>query len=162
MIFVAVSTIGFERLVRKMDDIAGRIDEDVIIQIGETKYYPKHAKYFDFTTEEEIKEFCRRARIVVIHGGVGMILDALQEGVPVIVVPRLKKYGEHIDDHQLYLARELEKQDKITVVYDVDELEVTLDQLGTKQRKLVKDRRLVDALKKYVAQFDRDRQSLHN
>ena len=155
MIFVAVSTFGFERLVSKMDDIAGRIGEEIIMQIGETKYHPKHAKYFNFTSEHEIKELCRRARIVVTHGGVGMILNALQEGVPVIVVPRLKKYGEVIDDHQLYLARELEKENKVTVVYDVDKLEVNLDRVGKNQSKFLRDRRLIDALKKYIEQAER-------
>jgi len=155
VIFVAVSTFGFERLVSKMDDIAGRIGEEIIMQIGETKYHPKHAKYFNFTSEHEIKELCRRARIVVTHGGVGMILNALQEGVPVIVVPRLKKYGEVIDDHQLYLARELEKENKVTVVYDVDKLEVNLDRVGKNQSKFLRDRRLIDALKKYIEQAER-------
>ncbi|MDG7041728.1 MAG: beta-1,4-galactosyltransferase [Nitrososphaerota archaeon] len=139
-----------------MDYIAGHINEEVIMQIGETKYHPKHAKYFDFTSEQEIKELCRRAGIVVTHGGVGMILDALQEGVPVIVVPRLKKYGEVIDDHQLSLARELEKGNKVTVVYNIDELEAALEEQSAKQMDFVRDRRLVDALKKYIAQFDRN------
>ena len=156
MIFVAVSNFAFERLVRKMDDIAGHINEEVIMQIGETKYHPQHAKYFNFTSEQEIKDLCRRARIAVTHAGVGMILDALQEGVPVMVVPRLKKFGEVIDDHQLCLARELEKENKVSVVYDIDELEAALEQQITKQINLVRDRRLVDALKKYIAQFERD------
>jgi beta-1,4-N-acetylglucosaminyltransferase len=151
-----VGTFGFERLVRKMDNIAGRISEEVIMQIGQTKYRPKNAKYFDFTTEQEIKEFCRKARIVVTHAGVGMILNALQEEVPVIVVPRLKKYSEVIDDHQLYLTRELEKEEKITAVYEVDDLEVALDRTSTKHKKTAKDRRLVEALKKYIADFDCD------
>jgi beta-1,4-N-acetylglucosaminyltransferase len=155
LIFVAVSTFGFERLVKKMDDIAGHINEEVVMQIGETKYNPKNAKYFSFTSEQEIQELCKKARIVVTHAGVGMILNALQEEVPVIVVPRLKKYGEVIDDHQIYLALELEKENKVTVVHDVDELEVTLDQLGTKQSKFVKDRRLVEALKRYIELIER-------
>ena len=38
MIFVTVGmhTAGFERLVKKMDEIAGKIDEEVIMQIGGT------------------------------------------------------------------------------------------------------------------------------
>lgn len=149
-----MSNFGFERLVGKMDEIAGRIDEEVIMQIGETKYYPKHAKYFDFTTEQGIKELCKKARVVVTHGGVGMILDALHEGVAVVVVPRLKKYGEVIDDHQLYLAQELEKDDKITVVYNIDEIEVALERSATKKAGLVGGKMLVSALKKYIAQFE--------
>jgi beta-1,4-N-acetylglucosaminyltransferase len=158
LIFVTVGMhpSGFQRLVKQMDVIAGKFDEEVVMQIGGTQYTPRNAKYFDFATEQEMKESFRKARIVVGHGGVGTILDVLQEEKPLVVVPRLKKYGEVIDDHQLYLARELEKEGKVTVVYDVDELEVTLGRLGERRMKLEKDRRLVDALKKYVTQLDRD------
>jgi len=40
MIFVTVGTHdqGFERLVKKMDEIAGQIDEEVVIQVGYTDY----------------------------------------------------------------------------------------------------------------------------
>jgi UDP-N-acetylglucosamine transferase subunit ALG13 len=47
MIFVTVGTHyqGFDRLIRKMDEIAGKIEEDVIMQIGSTQYKPINAKY---------------------------------------------------------------------------------------------------------------------
>jgi UDP-N-acetylglucosamine transferase subunit ALG13 len=145
---------GFERLIRKMDEIAGRLNEEVVMQIGGTKYTPENAKHFDFTTEQEIKELCRKARVVVTHGAMS-IVDALDQGTPVVAVPRLKKYGEVIDDHQLYLVQELEKAGKVTAVYDVEELEETLEKVSTQPVKLVKDKRLVDALKGYIAQFER-------
>lgn len=156
MIFVTTGTDprGFERLVRKMDEIAGRVDEEVIAQIAGTRYVPRNAEYFDFTTEQEIKELCRKARVVVTHGGVGIILNALQQGTPIVVVPRLKKYAEVIDDHQLYLVQELEKAGKITAVYDVEELEEALKKIDPKPAELAKDRRLVNALKGYVAEFE--------
>jgi len=146
-------TRRFERLVRKMDEIAGKINEEVIMQIGGAKYAPENTKYFDFTTEQEIKELCRKARVVVTHGAM-TIVDALEQGTPVIAVPRLKRYGEVINDHQLYLVQELEKEGKVTAVYDVEELEEALKKAGTKPVRLVKDRRLANALKGYIAQFE--------
>jgi UDP-N-acetylglucosamine transferase subunit ALG13 len=156
MIFVTIGMHpeGFERLIRKMDQIAGKIDEEVIMQIGGTKYVPQNAKHFDFATGEQIKELCQKARVVVTHGAM-TILDALEQGTPVVAVPRLKKYGEVIDDHQLYLVQELEKAGKVTAVYDVEELEEALKKAGTKPAKLVRDKRLVNALKGYIAQFER-------
>ena len=56
MIFVTVGMhpIGFERLVREMDVIAGKLEEDeVIMQIGRTTCVTRHAKCFDFATEQE-------------------------------------------------------------------------------------------------------------
>ena len=148
-------TKGFDRLVKKMDEIAGNIDEEVIIQTGGTKFEPKNAKWFDFTTEEEIKGFCRKASVVVTHAAMS-ILDAWEQGKPVVVVPRLKKYGEVIDDHQLDFAKELEKEGRVVAVYDVDELlEEALRKAEFKPLGLTKDRRLVNALKVYIAQFER-------
>jgi beta-1,4-N-acetylglucosaminyltransferase len=145
--------MGFERLVRKMDEIAGRIKEEVVMQIAGTKYTPQNAKHFDFTTEQEIKELCHKARVVITHGAMS-IIDALEQGTPVVAVPRLKKYGEVIDDHQLYLVQELEKAGKVTAIYDVEELEEALNKAGTKPVELVKDKRLVNALKGYIARFE--------
>jgi len=144
---------GFERLIRKMDEIAGKINEEVVMQIGGTKYTPKNAKHFDFATEQEIKDLCHKARVVVTHGAM-TIIDALDEGAPVIAVPRLKRYDEVIDDHQLYLVQELEKAGKVAAVYDVEELEEAVNKVGAEPVKLVKDRRLVNALKGYIAQFE--------
>jgi UDP-N-acetylglucosamine transferase subunit ALG13 len=158
LIFLAVGTFGFERLVIKMDEIAARFDEEVIMQIGETKYIPQNAKYFDFCSEQDLKEFCRKASVVVTHGGVGLILDALGEGKPLVVVPRLRKCGEVIDDHQLYLVQELEKQSKLTAIYDVDKLEAGLRKISLKPLELVKDKRLVNALRAYIVRLEQRKQ----
>jgi len=146
---------GFERLVKEIDRIAGGIDEEVIMQIGGTKYIPRNSKYFGFATEKEMKELYRQARVVVGHGGAGTIMDVLQEGKPLVVLPRLKKYGEHIDDHQLLLIKELEKDGRVTAVYDVEKLGEALEKAGAKAPQPVKDKRLVNALKKYIAGFER-------
>lgn len=95
-----------------------------------------------------------KARVVVTHGAM-TIVDALEQGTPTVVVPRLKRYEEVIDDHQLDFARELEKQGKVIAVYDVDRLDEALKKVDLKPAVLAKDRRLVDALKGYMAHFER-------
>jgi beta-1,4-N-acetylglucosaminyltransferase len=155
LVTVGMHTAGFERLVRKMDEVATTINEEIIMQIGHTKYTPRNAQYFQFTTAEELKALCQEARVVVTHGAM-TIIDALEQGTPVVVVPRLKRYKEVIDDHQLDFARELEKEGKVIVVYDVEELEEALKKPDLKPRELAKDRRLVNALKAYIARFERN------
>lgn len=155
MIFVTIGMHpqGFERLIQKMDEIAGNTEEKVIMQIGGTKYIPRNVKYFEFVTEEEFKELCQKARVVVTHGAM-TIIDALERGTPVVVVPRLKKYNEVIDDHQLDFTRELEKEGKVIAIYDVDELEKTLEEIGLNPVKINRDKKLVNALKKYIYGFE--------
>ena len=156
MIFVTVGmhTKGFDRLLKKMDEIAATSGEEVVMQIGHTNFRPQTAKWFDFTTEEGIKEWCKKARVVVTQPAMS-ILDAQEQNKPVIAVPRLQKYDEVIDDHQLDFARHLEKEGKVIAVYDVDKLEETLRRMDPKPMKLVRDKRLVNALRKYIELIER-------
>jgi UDP-N-acetylglucosamine transferase subunit ALG13 len=47
------------------------------------------------------------AAAVVCHGGPGTILGARHTGAVPIVVPRRRRLGEHVDDHQLAFCRRL-------------------------------------------------------
>ena len=109
LVTVGMHTDGFGRLVEAMDQIAAQSGQEVVMQIGATLYRPSAARWFDFATQEEMDKLCERARIIVSHTGAGSILTAVRHHKPLIVVPRLKKYGEHIDDHQLELAQVLSK-----------------------------------------------------
>lgn len=128
MIFVTVGTHtqGFDRLVKKADELARSLKEEVVIQRGNTAYEPSHASYFDFASRDEMQKAVEKARVIVSHGGAGSIIFALSAGKPVIVVPRLTGYGEHVNDHQLELARALEREGKVKAVYDVEELGAAL------------------------------------
>lgn len=124
MLFVTVGTHnqGFERLVKKIDEIAPKLDQEIIIQKGRTEYKPKNCKYKAFFPQVGFEKMCRKASVVITHGGIGSIITPLKMGKPVIVVPRLKQYNEHTDDHQLQITKELESQKKILAVYDIANL----------------------------------------
>jgi len=157
MIFVTVGmhSQGFDRLIRKMDEIAGKIDEEVVMQIGSTKYKPKNAKYFDFIKDfQKIQDLNREAKVVVCHGGAGTIIVALDQGTSVIAVPRLKCYGEHINDHQLELVNALANDGKIMAVYEIDKLEEALNSPFVNSTvKIKKDDRMPVALREYIKKF---------
>lgn len=157
MIFVTVGThyLGFERLIKEMDDVASKIDEKVVAQIGSTKYKPKNMSYFTFVEDEKrIVDLYKKARVVISHAGAGSILRALSHQKPLIVVPRLKKFNEHIDDHQLELAEVLKKEGKAVVVYDVKDVEKALKEIKKlKHKKNIKNNRLIIFLKKYIEEM---------
>ena len=67
------------------------------------------------------------ARVVVTHAGVGSIMTALTLGKQPIVVPRQKRFHEAVDDHQLALARRL---DKAGLVVLTEEPSGLTDRLG--------------------------------
>lgn len=152
MIFVTIGTQPFPRLIKKMDEIAGKINEKVIMQIGYTKYKPKNAEYFDFKSYQEIQELILKSRVVVCHGGIGTIITALMLGTPVIAVPRLKEYGEVIDDQQLETVKALARKGLVYVVYNVDQLEriLRITDIKPVKIKVKKDKRVVNFLREYI------------
>lgn len=131
MIYVTIGSaqkgIEFTRLIKKIDDIAKDINEEIIIQLGSSKYYPKNIKYFDYCSFEKNIEYYRKAKLIIGHCGAGTIINAFKFNTPLIVVPRRFQLGEHADDHQLELARKLEgSHPLIKIIYDIDNLENTL------------------------------------
>jgi beta-1,4-N-acetylglucosaminyltransferase len=109
MILVTVGTHhqGFDRLVQAMDDYAATTSEPVVIQRGSSAYVPRHARSFTFADYETMESLNREARLVVAHAAAGAVLLAIRLGKPLVVVPRLRGYGEHMDDHQRQLAAAL-------------------------------------------------------
>jgi UDP-N-acetylglucosamine transferase subunit ALG13 len=124
MIYVTVGTMymPFTRLLSAVDKIAVETDEEIIVQTGMDKDIPKHCTCFDFKSREEILEIQARARVVVSHAGIGSVIDALKAGKPLLVVPRLAKYREHTNDHQMDLAGAVERRCWGRMVLDMDEL----------------------------------------
>ncbi len=152
MIFVTVGTHNqdFGRLVEKVDEIAPKIDDEIIVQRGHTKHIPQNTKHFDFASREEMEKMNSEADIVVTHAGAGSIIFALSSRKPTILVPRLKKFGEHIDDHQLELTKVLEDEGKVIAVYDIDGLESALR--SAREFKSLRRERpiMIDTIREYL------------
>ena len=84
-------------------------------------------------TQEEFNEYIKKADFVICHGGVGTIFNALENGKRILVVPRLSKYKEHINDHQLEVAGQLEKEGYLILYKDGEDF----DKYVNKLKKLV-------------------------
>lgn len=127
MIFVTVGTHEqqFNRLVEEVDKLKedGVIKEDVFIQTGFSTYEPKHCQWSKLISYKEMNNKIKEARIVITHGGPASFIAPLQIGKIPIVVPRQEKYGEHVNDHQLEFAKNVEERNKnIIPVYDIKDL----------------------------------------
>ena len=146
-------SIGFERLVKKMDEISLRIKEKIIIQIGTTKYIPKNTTYFRFKSYSEIQRLCRNARVIVAHGGTGSVITAFEQKTPIIVIPRLKDYGEVIDSQQIDFVNALAEEGRVIPVYDLNELENTLKNTEFSLSEQKNDRMLTNALQNYIVRL---------
>ena len=128
MIFVTVGTHEqpFNRLIECVDKLVeqGVIKEEVIIQTGFSTYEPKHCKWKKMFPYQKMVENVEKARIVITHGGPSTFIMPLQIGKVPIVVPRQKKFAEHVNDHQVEFCRQVsERMGTILSVEDIQTLE---------------------------------------
>jgi len=117
LIFVAVGSteFPFDRLVQAVVAGIGGMEKPprVIIQ-GGVSGQPRACKNIEFhryLSPDEMNRFISRADKIVTHAGFGLLHQIEQRGrVVPLVVPRLRRYREHVDDHQLHYARYLAKR----------------------------------------------------
>jgi len=85
-------------------------NEEIIVQYGSSSKLPDQVKIFKRLPEAQFKALLEQARLVISHCGEGsaMLLESLEK--PYILVPRTKRFGEHVDNHQLEMADVMEKQ----------------------------------------------------
>lgn len=131
MIFVTVGTHEqpFNRLIEKVDDLVndGTIKEKVVVQTGFSTYKPQYCEAHKMMSFDEMQQALRDARLVITHGGPSSFIEALQFGKVPIVVPRMEKYHEHVNNHQVEFVKLIaERMNNIIPVYDIDDLKETI------------------------------------
>lgn len=123
MILVLLGTQhnDFHRLLEEIEKNIkkGNIKEEVIVQAGFTKYKSENMKIFNMVPKSELEKLVDKADLIITHAGVGSIEMSLEKNKKVIAVPRLKKYGEHVNDHQKEIAQEFSKKGWIIGIDDV-------------------------------------------
>ena len=130
MIFVTLGTQDkpFNRLleaVQKQIDNK-KIKGKVIVQAGCTKFESKDMEIFDLIPMEEFEKNISECDILITHGGVGSIVDALKRNKVVIAAARLEKYGEHVNDHQLQIIKNFSEAGYIIALNDFNKLDEAL------------------------------------
>jgi len=164
LIFLCVGSreYQFDRLLKKIDNLLkeNKIDEEVFAQIGQSNYIPKHYQYVRYMSPADFRQKQIDADLIISHGGTGAIVAALKLGKKVIAVPRLVKYQEHIDDHQIQVCDILEKQEYLKVVYEMSDLYGMIQQV--KKQKTVKQYsnpgNILSIIDEYIARTQKLRQ----
>ena len=137
MILVTVGTqkFQFDRLFKNLDELVaqGKIQDEIIAQIGYSKYNPQNFKSYDMIELNKMEAYIKQADLIITHGGTSSIILALKNRKKVVVVPRLKRFGEHVDNHQLEIANMYFKLGLIEVVEDINQLMAFIELAKTKQ-----------------------------
>jgi len=123
MIFVSLGTQDkpFYRLLEALEE--ADIKDRIVVQAGFTDFVSKKMEIHTYLDKDEFNNYLNEADIIIAHGGVGTITNALNLGKKIIACPRLSKYGEHQNDHQLQIVVVLYKQNYILRWLDGDDIE---------------------------------------
>jgi len=106
LVCVGASEYKLDRLLIMVDELCdeGVISgNEIIAQIGNTDYKPRNYKSFSLIGRDDFQHYMEQSELIITHAGTGSVIPPLKLGKKVIVFPRLQKYKEHLDDHQLEL-----------------------------------------------------------
>lgn len=89
-LLLAVGTFlhGFDALVAAADEAAARLGIAGFAQIGGSRVVPRHLSWARTLPPAELAARIAAARVVVCHGGVGILGEAMRAGRPIVAVPR--------------------------------------------------------------------------
>lgn len=155
MILVTLGTQD-KSFIRLLDEINRLIEkkvikEKVIVQAGYTKYESENMEIFDYIAPEEMNKYVKKCDLLITHAGVGSILSGLNNNKKVIAVPRLCKYKEHTNDHQVEIAREFTKKGYIISVNKITDLEKEIKNIKNfKPNKLQHNNEIVNTIEDFI------------
>lgn len=132
MIFLTVGTqFHFDRLIRAVDQAVGQngFDEKIVAQVGAGSYQSRNFEGVESMKKKLFDRYLHESSAVIGHAGMGTIAMAMDNAKPLLVMPRRKKYGEVVNDHQVAIAREFEKLGHILVAYTEDQIPEKIRQL---------------------------------
>ena len=161
MIFLTLGSfpLSFNRFVKAVDEGIhnGLIKEDIFGQIGHTEYEPK---YFPFSRMLEKEDFDKRikdADAILSHAGIGNIFLALSFEKPILVFPRLRRYKEMVNDHQLETADKFEAEGYILVANNEQELYSKIVQLKSfkPKKRIPKTDLVADRIAQFLSQINK-------
>ena len=153
MVFIAVGTQKqqFTRIFEKIEKSKNLEREELIAQAGFTKYETNKIKMFEFIEQENLDKYIEESEYIICHGGIGTIFSALEKNKKVLVVPRLKKYKEHVNDHQLEICRQLQKEGYIVYLDDNEDLDTKIEELKNAVfKKYINDNDYLEILKNVI------------
>jgi UDP-N-acetylglucosamine transferase subunit ALG13 len=134
MIFLTVGTqFPFDRLLQAVDDAFdhGLVKDEICAQIGQSSYSPRNFRGVTSLSKAEFDEYVANASALIGHAGMGTITAALEHDKPLLVMPRLRRFGEVVNDHQVGIAQKFEKAGLLLAAYETKDLPVGLQRLTT-------------------------------
>lgn len=131
VIFASVgSMLPFDRFVEGVDAWAGdNPDTPVFLQIGGGAYEPLNCPWARIVAHRDYGERLAGCTLFVAHVGMGSILQALEIGKPMLLLPRHASLREHTTDHQLHTTAKFRDTPGLRIVDDVPAMQAEMTRL---------------------------------
>jgi UDP-N-acetylglucosamine transferase subunit ALG13 len=132
----------FTRLLHSLVPIFPTLPRPIIVQHGHTPFASSIAVAVPFLSMDEFSHRISEAALLIMHAGAGSIITALVAGKRPVVVPRLARFGEHVDDHQNEFALEMARLGRVVLVEDPE----TIGGIPITQLSIVAERKTASPL----------------
>lgn len=151
LVLVGTQKQDFSRIFKEIENCSSLKDEKIIAQSGYTKYESKKIECIPFMKREELMKLIKKADYIICHGGVGTIFESLYEKKKILAVPRLKKYKEHVNDHQIEVCSKLQDEGYILYFMDGEDFEKKFELLkNTEFEEYKNDNKFLEILRKEI------------
>lgn len=126
-LFVPLGTqkFPFNRLIETLNGFVAEglyKPDEIVMQSSVYEVEPKF-RHYELIPAAQFDELIEKAELVITHSGVNSIISCMKRKKPLIIVPRMKKYGEHVDDHQMEIAELMKQKFDVIVVEDLSRLQ---------------------------------------
>ena len=140
----------FSRLIELIYSNIDLLPKPILIQYGHSiiknvNQYNDQIEYKKFIDNKNVLLIMKEVDVIVAHCGAGIILEALSYEKKPYIVPRKKKFDEHIDDHQtelydLFIEKNL--------IFDINDLQNNNKKLLNKNS--INNKNINDYIKNYI------------
>lgn len=159
MFLTAGTQLPFDRMLEWLDQILMQSPEycvEVKAQAIKGVYQPSNYTVEEFLNTHDFGSAFRDSDFVISHAGMGNIITAIELNVPIIVVPRIAKFKEHRNDHQLDTLKKFAQLSLVYPAYNYTDFERACSELmsgrrGTHEEYENSDSRI--ALMNFIASF---------
>ncbi|AQT69460.1 hypothetical protein STSP2_02650 [Anaerohalosphaera lusitana] len=160
MIFLTVGAqFGFDRLVKAVDMCVekGVIKDDLFAQVGNGRYIPRNFPFKPLLNSKQYGEQFANASAVIGHAGMGTIITALKMNKPLLAMPRLKEFGEVVNDHQIAICRRFAAEGLLLPAYSETELPERVVNLAefVPLKREPQPEKVFDRIREFLKELDR-------
>jgi UDP-N-acetylglucosamine transferase subunit ALG13 len=86
------------------------INEDVIVQYGSSSYVPDGARAYRYLNDSDFLKLVDNASLIISHCDENIAQFLEDRDTPYVLVPRLQRFREYADNHQMDVADEFENR----------------------------------------------------